>query len=30
VGYLTLPDLLRVAERAIGAQPLVRDAGLLE
>lgn len=28
--YLTYADLLRVAERAIGGTPLVRDAGLLE
>ena len=28
--YLTLPELLYIAERAIGAEPLVRDYGLLE
>ncbi|MGP8000777.1 MAG: type II toxin-antitoxin system death-on-curing family toxin [Streptosporangiaceae bacterium] len=28
--YLTLPELLHVAERALGAEPLVRDYGLLE
>ncbi len=28
--YLDLDDLLYVAERAIGAAPIVRDAGLLE
>ncbi len=28
--YLTLDELLRVAERAIGQQVLIRDAGLLE
>jgi death on curing protein len=28
--YLTLPELLHVAERAQGSAPQVRDAGLLE
>lgn len=28
--YLTLPELLHVAERGLGGDPLVRDAGLLE
>jgi death on curing protein len=28
--YLTLPDLLHVAERVLGAEPMVRDYGLLE
>jgi len=28
--YLTLPELLYIAERAIGAEPAVRDYGLLE
>lgn len=28
--YLTYADLLHVAERALGAPPIVRDAGLLE
>jgi death-on-curing protein len=28
--YLTYADLLYVGERALGAQPLVRDPGLLE
>jgi death-on-curing protein len=28
--YLTLPELLHVAERAIGPDPKVRDYGLLE
>jgi death-on-curing protein len=28
--YLTLPELLHVAERALGSDPQVRDAGLLE
>lgn len=28
--YLTLPELLHVAERALGGEPLVRDIGLLE
>jgi death-on-curing protein len=28
--YLTYSDLLHIAERATGVQPLVRDAGLLE
>jgi death on curing protein len=28
--YLTLDELLRVAERAIGAPPQIRDHGLLE
>lgn len=28
--YLTLPELLHIAERAIGAQIVVRDHGLLE
>jgi death on curing protein len=28
--YLTLPELLHVAERALGARPQVRDIGLLE
>lgn len=28
--YLTLEELLRVAERAIGGPPALRDAGLLE
>jgi death-on-curing protein len=28
--YLTLPELLHVAERALGGEPQVRDAGLLE
>jgi death on curing protein len=28
--YLTLPELLYVAERAMGQQPAVRDVGLLE
>ena len=28
--YLTLPELLHVAERVLGGDPLVRDAGLLE
>jgi death-on-curing protein len=28
--YLTLPEVLHVAERTLGGEPLVRDAGLLE
>ncbi len=28
--YLTLPELLHVAERTLGGDPLVRDIGLLE
>lgn len=28
--YLTLPELLHVAERVLDGQPVVRDAGLLE
>ena len=28
--YLTVPDLLHVAERALGFEPKVRDIGLLE
>jgi death on curing protein len=28
--YLTLPELLYVAERALGSEPVVRDVGLLE
>jgi death on curing protein len=28
--YLTLPELLHVARRALGAEPAVRDIGLLE
>jgi death-on-curing protein len=28
--YLTLPELLNVAVRALGAEPAVRDYGLLE
>lgn len=28
--YLTLPDLLHVAERTLGDDPLVRDPGLLQ
>lgn len=28
--YLTLPELLHVAQRALGSEPQVRDAGLLE
>jgi death on curing protein len=28
--YLTLPELLHVAERALGGEPLVRDIGLVE
>ena len=28
--YLTLPELLHIAERAIGVEPQVRDNGLLE
>ncbi len=28
--YLTLPELLHVAERTLGHEPLIRDAGLLE
>lgn len=28
--YLTLPELLYVAERALGGEPLVRDHGLLQ
>lgn len=28
--YLTLPELLRVAVRALGSEPVVRDYGLLE
>jgi death-on-curing protein len=28
--YLTVPELLHVAERALGSQPKVRDLGLLE
>jgi len=28
--YLTLPELLHVAHRALGREPEVRDAGLLE
>jgi death-on-curing protein len=28
--YLTLPELLHVAERALGSEPRVRDIGLLE
>ena len=30
MNYLTLPDLLWIAERTLGQQPLVRDRGLLE
>jgi death-on-curing protein len=28
--YLTLPELLHVAQRALGSEPQIRDAGLLE
>lgn len=28
--YLTLPELLHIAERAVGGEPAVRDFGLLE
>ena len=28
--YLTLPELLHVAERVLGSEPPVRDIGLLE
>ena len=28
--YLTLPELLHVAQRVLGAEPTVRDIGLLE
>ena len=28
--YLTLPELLHVAERALGHEPVIRDVGLLE
>jgi death on curing protein len=28
--YLTLPELLYVAQRALGSEPQIRDAGLLE
>jgi death-on-curing protein len=28
--YLTLPELMRVAERILGADIKIRDAGLLE
>lgn len=28
--YLTLPELLHVAERVLGGEPLVRDHGLLQ
>lgn len=28
--YLTLPELLHIAERALGGEPAVRDFGLLE
>ena len=28
--YLTLPELLHIAERAVGSEPDVRDYGLLE
>ena len=28
--YLTLPELLHIAERALGGEPAVRDHGLLE
>jgi death-on-curing protein len=28
--YLTLPELLHIAERALGSEPTVRDYGLLE
>ncbi len=28
--YLTLPELLQVAERVVGGEPAVRDYGLLE
>ena len=28
--YLSLPELLHVAERALGQEPLIRDVGLLE
>jgi len=28
--YLTLPELLHVAQRVLGAEPAVRDIGLLE
>ncbi len=28
--YLTLPELLHVAERTLGGQPQIRDIGLLE
>lgn len=28
--YLTLPELLHIAERALGGEPKVRDHGLLE
>jgi death on curing protein len=28
--YLTLPELLHIAERTLGSEPLIRDIGLLE
>ena len=28
--YLTLPELLHVAQRTLGSEPQVRDIGLLE
>jgi death on curing protein len=28
--YLTLPELLHVAERVLGGEPLIRDIGLLD
>ena len=28
--YLTLPELLHVAQRVLGAEPAVRDIGMLE
>ena len=28
--YLSLPQLLHVAESTLGHEPLIRDAGLLE
>ncbi|HEX9064923.1 MAG TPA: type II toxin-antitoxin system death-on-curing family toxin [Streptosporangiaceae bacterium] len=28
--YLTVPELLRIAERALGFEPKIRDIGLLE
>ena len=28
--YLTLPELLHIAERTLGSEPVIRDIGLLE